>query len=56
MITPGSFKYVSRVIHNDLGLSFNFNSIRHTHATMLLETGTNITDTVNTLENMIIQK
>ena len=35
-----SFKYASRVIHYELGISkFNFHSLRHTHATKLIENG-----------------
>lgn len=44
MITPDSFKYASRVIHYSLGLLFNFHSLRHTHATTLIENGANIKD------------
>lgn len=34
-----SFKYASRVIHYELGIKFNFHSLRHTHATKLIENG-----------------
>lgn len=34
-----SFKYAARVIHYDLGIKFNFHSLRHTHATTLIEAG-----------------
>lgn len=34
-----SFKYAARVIHYDLGINFNFHSLRHTHATKLIESG-----------------
>ena len=34
-----AFKYAARVIHYDLGIRFNFHSLRHTHATMLIEAG-----------------
>ena len=34
-----SFKYAARVIHYDLGIRFNFHSLRHTHATKLIESG-----------------
>lgn len=34
-----SFKYASRVIHYDLCIEFNFHSLRHTHATKLIEAG-----------------
>ncbi len=37
-----SFKYCSRVIHNELQLAFDYHSLRHTHATMLIEAGANI--------------
>ena len=44
MMTPDTFKYASRVIHYDLGIEFNFHSLRHTHATILIENGANIKD------------
>ena len=34
-----AFKYAARIIHYDLGIKFNFHSLRHTHATMLIEAG-----------------
>lgn len=34
-----SFKYPSRIIHHELNIQFNFHSLRHTHATMLIEAG-----------------
>lgn len=35
-----SFKYAARVIHYDLNIpEFNFHSLRHTHATKLIESG-----------------
>lgn len=34
-----SFKYCSRVIHNELKLAFDYHSLRHTHATILMENG-----------------
>lgn len=37
--TSDSFKYAARVIHYDLGIQFNFHSLRHTHATKLIEAG-----------------
>ncbi|MDP4091123.1 MAG: site-specific integrase [Bacillota bacterium] len=41
-ITTDSLKYLSRVVNYELGIDFNFHSLRHTHATMLLEAGANI--------------
>lgn len=37
-----SFKYCSRVIHNELQLAFDYHSLRHTHATFLIEAGANV--------------
>lgn len=34
-----SFKYCARIVHNELQLAFDFHSLRHTHATMLIENG-----------------
>jgi len=44
MVTPDTFKYASRVIHYSLGILFNFHSLRHTHATTLIENGANVKD------------
>lgn len=43
-VTTDSLKYLSRVVNYDLKIDFNFHSLRHTHATMLLESGANIKD------------
>jgi len=37
-----SFKYCSRVIHNELKIEFDYHSLRHTHATLLVEAGADI--------------
>ena len=37
-----SFKFCSRVIHRELQLAFDYHSLRHTHATMLIEAGVNV--------------
>ncbi|WP_458406895.1 site-specific integrase [Anaerotignum sp.] len=42
MTTTDSFKYCSRVIHHELLLAFDYHSLRHTHATKLVEAGANI--------------
>lgn len=42
MTTSDSFKYCSRVIHHELGISFDYHSLRHTHATRLIEVGANV--------------
>ena len=43
-ITPDSFKYCSRVIHHELNIAFDYHSLRHTHATILIENGADIKD------------
>lgn len=43
-ISTDSFKYCSRVIHNELQIKFDYHSLRHTHATMLIENGANPKD------------
>ncbi|MPQ43334.1 tyrosine-type recombinase/integrase [Clostridium tarantellae] len=44
LVSTDSLKYLSRVVNYELGISFSFHSLRHTHATMLLEGGANIKD------------
>ena len=41
-VTTDSFKYCSRVIHHELNIEFDFHSLRHTHATILIENGADI--------------
>jgi integrase len=43
-VTTDSFKYCSRVIHHELKIEFDFHSLRHTHATILVENGAPIKD------------
>lgn len=38
-VTPNSIKYYASTVTKELGFPFNFHSLRHTHATMLLEAG-----------------
>lgn len=45
MLTTGSFRYCSRVVHYELGIpEFDYHSLRHTHATILIENGANVKD------------
>lgn len=45
MLTPESFKYCARVIHYELGIEkFDYHTLRHTHATMLIENGADYKD------------
>lgn len=39
IITPSVIKYNTRKMQEKLGIEFNFHSLRHTHATMLMENG-----------------
>lgn len=41
LITTNSLKYLSKVVNYELGISFNFHILRHTHATMLLGANAN---------------
>ena len=50
-----SFKYCSRVIHYELQIAFNYHSLRHTHATFLVEHGANIKDVQSRLGHADIQ-
>ena len=36
-VSTDSFKYCARVIHYELKIAFNYHSLRHTHATYLIE-------------------
>lgn len=37
-----TFKVCSRAIHRELQIAFDYHSLRHTHATMLIEAGANV--------------
>ncbi|MBE1553697.1 integrase [Filibacter limicola] len=42
IITPSVFKYNTRKMQEVLGIEFNFHTLRHTHATMLMENGAKV--------------
>ncbi len=44
LLNPDLARYCSRVINYELNIQFNFHSLRHTHATILIESGANMKD------------
>jgi integrase len=40
-ITPETFRYCSKTIQTQLNIKFEFHALRHTHATLLAESGVN---------------
>lgn len=55
ILSPDSMKYCSRVIHHELMIAFNMHSLRHTHATLLIEGGANVKDVQERLGHADIQ-
>lgn len=53
-VTSNSLKYLSRVVNYELGINYNFHSLRHTHATILIESGANIKDVQKRLGHELI--
>lgn len=49
-------KYYSKVIRNNLKIKFNFHSLRHTHATILMENGANPVDVAERLGHTNIEQ
>ncbi len=50
-----SFKYCSRIIHKEMQLAFDYHSLRHTHATMLIEAGADVKNVQTRLGHTNIQ-
>lgn len=43
-VTTNTYKYLSRIVNYELQIKFSMHSLRHTHATLLLENGANFKD------------
>lgn len=50
-----TFKCCCRVIHHELHLAFDYHSLRHTHATILIESGANVKNVQTRLGHTNIQ-
>ncbi len=44
LLTTNGMKYVSKIVNYELNIDFKFHSLRHTHATLLIQNGANIKD------------
>lgn len=44
LLSVDSMKYCARIIHHEMMIAFNMHSLRHTHATLLIQNGANIKD------------
>jgi integrase len=50
-----AYPYCNQVIRNELGIEFDFHTLRHTHATLLIESGANVKNVQKRLGHANIQ-
>ena len=55
LLTTNGMKYVSKVVNYELNIDFKFHSLRHTHATLLIQNGANIKDVQTRLGHSSIE-
>ena len=55
LLTTNGMKYVSKVVNYELNIDFKFHSLRHTHATLLIQNGANIKDVQNRLGHASVE-
>ena len=55
LLTTNGMKYVSKVVNYELNIDFKYHSLRHTHATMLIQNGANIKDVQTRLGHASIE-
>lgn len=55
LLTTNGMKYVSKVVNYELNIDFKFHSLRHTHATLLIQNGANIKDVQTRLGHASIE-
>lgn len=55
LLTTNGMKYVSKVVNYDLNIDFKFHSLRHTHATLLIQNGANIKDVQSRLGHASVE-
>ena len=55
LLTTNAMKYVSKIVNYELNIDFKFHSLRHTHATFLIQNGANIKDVQTRLGHASIE-
>ena len=53
--TPFQFRHCARVINKELGIEFDYHTLRHTHATILIESGADVKNVQTRLGHSNIQ-